>query len=93
MRRKLVKNISESKLKDNSNMNNILLKEMLELKLNVKSRRKLDLLLKLKLLPIKLKEKDWLKSIDLRWKRRLKLGDLSKKKLEWNMNKELSLSA
>lgn len=88
MRRKLVKNISESKLKDNSNMNNILLKEMLELKLNVKSRRKLDLLLKLKLLPIKLKEKDWLKSIDLRWKRRLKLGDLSKKKLEWNMNKE-----
>jgi len=93
VRRKLVKNISESKLKDNSNMNNILLKEMLELKLNVKSRRKLDLLLKLKLLPIKLKEKDWLKSIDLRWKRRLKLGDLSKKKLEWNMNKELSLSA
>jgi len=69
-------------------MNNILLKEMLELKLNVKSRRKLDLLLKLKLQPIKLKEKDWLKSIDLRWKRRLKLGDLSKKKLEWNMNKE-----
>jgi len=50
--------------------------------------RKLDLLLKLKLQPIKLKEKDWLKSIDLRWKRRLKLGDLSKKKLEWNMNKE-----
>lgn len=91
-RRKLAKSISEFKLRDKSNMSNLLLREMQESRPNAKSKRKRDSRLRLELQPRKLKEKDKLKSTAWKWKRKPRLGELSKRDSDLSMNRELKLS-
>ncbi len=84
---KLAKNISEFKLKDNSNMSSMLLKENKDSMYLEKSRKMPDYLLKLRLLLKRQREKDKLNCTIKKCSEELKLRNLSKRDLELSTKK------